>query len=144
MSADPTIEPSGNAYSKWSDGKKILWNCIECTYIGNAEKKATPHQVRAEVWMSLIHGSTGLIWFVHEFEPKFNEHAILDDPEMSSAVATINKQIHELAPILNNPTIKNLVTIHDSKIKEKHNHDIKRAYDNRLKGRTTRLRSCCT
>ena len=99
---------------KWTEGKKILWNCIECTRIGNKEKKVTPHQVRAEVWMSLIHGSMGLVWFVHEWEPEFNEHAILDDPELKPAVSTINHQIHELAPILNSPTIENLVTVESS------------------------------
>ncbi len=99
---------------KWTEGKKIIWNCIECTRIGNKEKKATPHQVRAEVWMSLIHGSKGLIWFVHEWEPKFNEHALLDDPEMKSAVSMINHQIHELAPILNSPNVENIVTVESS------------------------------
>lgn len=99
---------------KWTEGKKIIWNCIECTRIGNKEKKATPHQVRAEVWMSLIHGTKGLIWFVHEWEPKFNEHALLDDPEMKSAVSKINHQIHELAPILNSTNIENLATVESS------------------------------
>jgi len=99
---------------EWTGGKKILWNCIECTHIGSKDKKVTPHQVRAEVWMSLIHGSTGIIWFVHEWEPKFNEYALLDDPEMLSAVTAINNQIHELAPILNTPSVGNLVTVKSS------------------------------
>jgi hypothetical protein len=59
--------------------------------------------VKAEVWMSLIHGSKGLVYFVHEWKPKFNEHALLDDPEMLKAVTAINKQIRELAPVLNAP-----------------------------------------
>ena len=91
---------------KWTEGKKIVWNCIECTRIQNPTNKATPQQVRCEVWMSLIHGSMGLIYFVHEWEPRFNESAILSDPEMLSAVAGINKQIAELAPVLNSPTIE--------------------------------------
>lgn len=95
---------------KWSKGEKIIWNCIECTHI-SSEKKATPHQVRAEVWMSLIHGSMGLIYFVHEWKPKFNEHALLDDPEMLEAVTEINNQIHRLAPVLNSPTIKDMATV---------------------------------
>ena len=28
---------------------------------------------KAEVWMSLVHGSRGMIYFVHQFKPKFNE-----------------------------------------------------------------------
>jgi hypothetical protein len=88
---------------KWTEGKKPVWTCIECTRIGERDKKATPRQVRAEVWMSLTHGSRGLIYFVHQFAPKFNEHALLDDPEMLSGVMQINRQIHELAPVLNSP-----------------------------------------
>ena len=47
---------------QWSAGKKEVWNCLECTHIENRDRKATPHQVRCEAWMSLIHGSRGLIW----------------------------------------------------------------------------------
>jgi len=86
---------------QWGAGKKVVWNCIECTTIHNARLKPTPHQVRAEVWMSLIHGSRGLIYFVHQFAPTFREAALLDDPEMLSAVAALNRQITQLAPVLN-------------------------------------------
>jgi hypothetical protein len=90
---------------RWSAGQKIVWNCIECTRIGNPERKATPRQVRAEVWMSLIHGSRGLIYFVHQFKPVFREAALLDDPEMLAAVTALNRQITGLAPVLNSPTL---------------------------------------
>ncbi len=89
----------------WTGGRQTVWNCIECTHIGDAEHKATPQQVRAEVWMALIHGSKGLIYFVHEFEPRFQEAALLADKTMLSAVTAINRQIHDLAPVLNSPTI---------------------------------------
>ncbi|MBN2375984.1 MAG: hypothetical protein JXD22_06270 [Sedimentisphaerales bacterium] len=91
---------------KWTDGKKPVWNCIECTHINNKNIKPTPHQVRSEVWMSLIHGSVGLIYFVHEWQPKFNESALLSDPQMLAAVTKINRRITSLAPVLNTPTIK--------------------------------------
>ena len=61
--------------------------------------------------MSLIHGSMGLIYFVHEWQPKFNESAILSDPKMLSAVTEINKQISALAPVLNSPTIDSDVSV---------------------------------
>ena len=88
---------------KWTGNRQTVWNCIECTRIDAGKAKATPHQVRAEVWMALIHGSRGLIYFVHEFKPKFNEHALLDDGEMLAAVTGINRQVRSLAPILNSP-----------------------------------------
>ena len=95
----------------WTQGEKIVWNCIECTRINNPNSKATPKQVKCEVWMSLIHGSMGLIYFVHEWQPKFNEAALLSDNEMLEAVTAINKQIHELAPMLNSPTIHDAVKV---------------------------------
>jgi hypothetical protein len=98
----------------WTEGKKRVWDCIECTHIGDANHIPTPHHVRAEVWMSLVHGSRGLIYFVHQFQPKFNEHALLDDPEMLAAVTAINRQIHELAPALNSPSVPEAVSVSSS------------------------------
>jgi hypothetical protein len=96
---------------KWTGGDKIVWNCIECTRIQNPKNKATPQQVRCEVWMSIIHGSMGLIYFVHEWQPRFNESALLSDPQMLSAVTEINRQIIRLAPVLNSPTVRDTVSI---------------------------------
>ncbi|HLH81570.1 MAG TPA: hypothetical protein VKV29_14955 [Chthonomonas sp.] len=95
---------------RWTKGQKVVWNCIECTRI-SGNKKATPHEVRAEVWMALIHGSRGLIYFVHQFKPTFDEHALLDDPPMLAAVTQINQQVHRLAPVLNSPTIEQAATV---------------------------------
>ena len=61
--------------------------------------------------MSLIHGSCGLIYFVHEWQPRFNESALLDDVEMLGAVTRINARIHALAPVLNAPTQSDAVTV---------------------------------
>ena len=99
-----------NRLVKWTEGQKVIWNCIECTHIRNAQKKATTKQVRAEVWMS-INGSMGIIYFVHEWQPRFNESALLSDPEMLSAVTDINQQISKLAPVLNTPTLKSAASI---------------------------------
>ncbi len=96
---------------RWTEGRKVVWNCVECTHISNPHKRATPAQVRAEVWMALIHGSRGLIWFVHQFKPRFNEHALLDDPEMLAAVTAINRRIRSLAPVLNSPALKGVATV---------------------------------
>lgn len=86
---------------KWGEGKKVVWDCIECTRIGNVKIKPTPAQVRTEVWMSIIHGSRGLIYFVHQFAPKFIEAGLLADEEMTAAVTKINRQVRDLAPVIN-------------------------------------------
>lgn len=96
---------------RWTGGAKPVWSCIECTRISHPTAKPTPHQVRAEVWMALIHGARGLIYFVHEWKPRFNESALLDDPAMLAAVTRINRQIHELAPVLNSPTLPDALRV---------------------------------
>ena len=96
---------------QWGNGAVQTWNRIECTHIGNPDRKATPDQVRAEVWMSLIHGTRGLIYFVHQFKPAFKEAALLDDREMLAAVTSINAQIRSLAPAINSPAIDHAVTV---------------------------------
>lgn len=111
---------------QWTRGEKVVWNCIECTHIGNPEKKATPQQVRSEVWMSLIHGSRGLIYFVHQFQPTEREAALLDDPEMLAAVTAINRQIRTLAPVLNSRTLADAVTVQSSRADVPIAHLVKR------------------
>ena len=99
---------------QWAQGRPV-WNCIECTRINNKQQhKATPQQVRCEVWMSLIHGSMGIIYFVHEWQPKFDESALLSDPEMLAAVTQINRQIAALAPVLNSPTLADAAKVASS------------------------------
>jgi hypothetical protein len=99
---------------KWTDDHKPLWNCIECTHISNPKTGPTPRQVKAEVWMSLVRGSRGLIYFAHQFQPKFIEAGLLEDKEMAVAVGAINKQIRELAPVINSPTVTDAVTVKSS------------------------------
>ncbi len=86
---------------EWTKDQKIVWNCIECSRISNAKTKPTPDQIRSEVWMSLIQGSRGIIYFVHQFEPQFREASLLDDPELLPAVTEINRHVTTLAPVLN-------------------------------------------
>lgn len=99
---------------EWSKDEKPVWTCIECTHISNPEAKATPHQVRCEVWMALVRGAKGLIYFSHEFKPKFVEAGMLADAEMLAAITKINKQIHELAPVLNSPSVKDGASVETS------------------------------
>jgi hypothetical protein len=97
----------------WSGARRSIWNCLECTHI-SSDRRATPHQVRAEAWMALIHGSRGLIYFVHQFEPRFIEAALLEDPEMLAAVTALNAQIRSLAPVINSPAIPDGATVRSS------------------------------
>ncbi len=99
---------------EWSKDEKVVWNCIECTHIGNEKVKPTPAQVKSEVWMSIIAGSRGVVYFSHEFKPKFIEAGLLADKEMAEAVGQINKRITSLAAVINSPTVSDLARVDSS------------------------------
>lgn len=99
---------------RWTDDETPVWSCIETTRISNLEAKPTPEQVRSEVWMALIHGADGLIYFAHQFRPTFIEAGLLADDAIAREVADLNRQIRELAPVLNGPDVSAGATISSS------------------------------
>ncbi len=99
-----TVCASGQSY------KKPVWNWLETTGY-NGGRKPTPDEIRAEVWISLIHGSMGVGYFCHQFKPTEDEARPLHDPETRQALQAINRQITELAPVLNTRSVANGVTV---------------------------------
>lgn len=89
----------------WVQDKKPVWACIETTRISNLERKASPAQVRAEVWMALISGARGILYFSHQFKPEFIEAGLLADPAMAEELSRTNFEITKLAEVLASPTI---------------------------------------
>ena len=102
---------------EWCGDRKPVWAHIETGIISVPSSKPSPPQVKAEVWMAIIHGARGIDYFVHQFKPKFNEHALLDDPDMLTMVTSVNRQIRELSPVLNSPTIADVVVVESSNAK---------------------------
>lgn len=90
---------------KWSGDDRPVWACIETTHIGNPRVRPTPEQIRSIVWMAVIHGARGILYFAHEFQPSFVEAGLLAHADVRTAVGQINAQITELAPVLNGPTV---------------------------------------
>jgi hypothetical protein len=90
---------------------KPVWTWIETAHVGNPDIRPTPHQVRAEVWMALIHGAMGIGYFCHEFEPSFIEAGLLHYDDVREAVAELDAQVLELAPVLNTRSVSNGVTV---------------------------------
>ena len=96
----------------WS-GNKQSWCWIESTRISDSSpRKPTPSEVKSEVWMGLIHGAKGFGYFCHSFVTgATDEAAMLHDPDMISAIKSINSQISSLAVVLNNPTTTGYATV---------------------------------
>src|SRR6185369_73774 len=53
----------------------------------------------------------GLIYFVHQFKPRFSEASLLQDAELLAGVTAVNKQVQSLALALNSPTIADGVAV---------------------------------
>jgi hypothetical protein len=93
---------------------RIMWNAVEAVPISSGAIP-TAAQERAEVWMSIIHGSQGIIYFVHQFkaegEKLIREDGIFNFPNLVNAVTSINARITALAPVLNSPTVADGVSV---------------------------------
>ena len=61
--------------------------------------------------MSIIHGSRGIIYFCHQFQPRFIEAGLLADEEMARAVKAINREVLGLAEVINSPRLTNAVKV---------------------------------
>lgn len=110
---------------EWTNHAKPVWCWIECTKIDEKNpRKPTPVEVKAEVWMALVHGAKGFGYFCHSFSskapsgtPSFPpqiEAAPLYDPEMSQAMKNINMEITSLAPVLNSINTKDFCKVTSS------------------------------
>jgi len=100
---------------EWTDGKKQVWCCIEAA--GNDKATPTAKQLRSEVWIAITHGATGIIYFCHEFKPKFVEAGLLTHPELVEGVKKVNAEVTRLATVIHSPTLKDLVSAHSSDAK---------------------------
>jgi len=87
-------------------------DCVEsvnlCVVNGN-EYRATPAQVNAEVWMSLINGANGIEYFCHDLTTpafclgaKWGGAAAL---AVQSNLTYVNATVLSYAPVLNSPTV---------------------------------------
>ena len=83
---------------------KPLWIWLECTAIrgtmtGIGNRAPLPHEVRAQVWMSIIHGADGIGYFPHQFDPyRGGPRAI--PANVQAEMKLTNGLLHQLAPVL--------------------------------------------
>jgi hypothetical protein len=94
-----------------SRGKKPVWACIEASHIDNADVLPTPAQVRSEVWIAICSGASGIVYFAHEFAPKFVEAGLLAHDEIAAGVQALNAEVLAHAPVLNTPIVLDAVDV---------------------------------
>ena len=97
---------------QWSNHGQAAWTDLETTVIAAGSTAGpTPIQTVSEVWLALIHGANGVLYFIDSWNPSFREDAIFETPAMVTAVTALNQQIKSLAPELNSATLSGLVTV---------------------------------
>lgn len=62
------------------------------------QKDVLPEHTRAEVWMAIIRGATGIGYFTHAWRPRFTEFAPTE--AMQQELKRLNEQIARLAPAI--------------------------------------------
>jgi hypothetical protein len=101
----------------YSPDDHIVWNVIETGDISANGTMATIEEIRAEVWMSIVHGSTGITYFIHGKSSygDFDDRALLrpEHADRLAAVTAINNRIHQLAPVLASQTLEGVATVED-------------------------------
>ena len=98
-----------NLVKRATDGQSV-WMALETTAL-DPTRRPTAAEVRAEVWMALIHGATGIYYFVHEFKPNFREDAIFRYPDIVEEVTKTNRLIKSLAAVLKSSSISGTISV---------------------------------
>ncbi|MFA6110377.1 MAG: hypothetical protein WDA75_16545, partial [Candidatus Latescibacterota bacterium] len=83
---------------------KPLWIWLECTRIdgtrGDVGNRAPlSHELRAEVWMSILYGADGIGYFPHQFNP-YRGGPTAIPAEIQVEMRLTNGLLHRLAPVL--------------------------------------------
>jgi len=88
---------------EYAGPKKPVFACIE-TCKGSRwvsyeqQQDVKPEDTRAEVWMAIIRGATGIIYFTHAWQPTFTEFR--PDERMQKELKRLNAQITRLTPAI--------------------------------------------
>ncbi|HUS47460.1 MAG TPA: sugar-binding protein [Phycisphaerae bacterium] len=83
---------------------KPAWIWLECTSIGGeksgiGQRPPLPHELRAEVWMSIVHGADAIGYFPHQFNPYRGGPAAIPE-DLQKEMKLTNGLLHKLAPAL--------------------------------------------
>lgn len=95
----------------WAGPGKTVWNVVGASRVKNPNARVDPDRIRAQVWMSIISGSRGIIYFVHQFKPRFVEASWFEDPQLAAAMNKINARVQSLARVINSPPTNDIVEV---------------------------------
>jgi hypothetical protein len=96
-----------------SGDEKPVIALVQASRIGE-QRRPTPAQIRAHVWMSIVHRAAGIQYYCHQQRPTVVETDCIDDAATLAALRAINTQLSDLAPVLDTLPVANGVTVSSS------------------------------
>jgi hypothetical protein len=97
----------------WSRDEKPVLAVIQASRI-DEQGRPTAAQIKAQVWMSIMHRAAGIEYYCHQQRPTVVETDCLDDAATAAALRQINRELTELAPVLDTLPVANGVTVSSS------------------------------
>ena len=95
----------------WAGPERTVWNTIGTSKVKNPDAVVNPQHIRSQVWMSIINGARGIIYFVHQFEPRFVEATWFESPDIAAAIGRINAEVQGLAKVILSPASGDIASI---------------------------------
>lgn len=89
-------------WSQASNPRGQVWNFIEATP-EQPDKPLSVQQIRSEVWLSIINGSRGIVYFPWRLNANgahHNEDGLLGDATLLAGVRRLNAEVQALAPFI--------------------------------------------
>lgn len=85
--------------------KKPHGVAVEASFLGaeggrnaSGTRAPKPSELRAEVWMCIVHGTHAIYYFTHSWSPGYHWARIPDD--LQAEMKKINKQVTDLTPVI--------------------------------------------
>jgi hypothetical protein len=98
----------------WSRDEKPVLAGIQASRI--EQGRPTPAQIKAQVWMSIVHRAAGIQYYCHQQLPTVVEMDCLEDAPTAAALRQINAELTQLAPVLDTRPVANGVTVSSSNV----------------------------
>ena len=95
----------------WAGPDRTVWSTIGASRVKNPDGVVNPEQIRSQVWMSIINGARGIVYFVHQFQPRFVEATWFESPDIAAAVRRINAEVQSLAKAILSPASSDIASI---------------------------------
>ena len=101
---------------KWAGPNRKIWTWLEVNSFskGKTGREPTHDEIFTQHWMAIVHGAQGHGYFCHSWDKKFLKERMGTKrgfscsaiaPDVLKLLAGINKEIQELAPVLNSKTV---------------------------------------